>query len=177
MMRISDMLLRNLIDVAMSIDQHGKLIGLGRPHQELLTKAIHCCGVSWVSKNCDFECTSLSKNDENTSSSSLKSRVSLSRHVRLNVGRVIKKATLRMHICIEMICTSFGLVLLRLNVPVNNFSVMSGRSHHFLGITSSFRGVNVSCSRTQHGGGRSRIPRPLAPEYEALPLGHGAPPY
>ena len=35
-------------------------------------------------------------------------------------------------------------VLLRLNVPVNNFSVMSGRSHHFLGITSTFLGVNVS---------------------------------
>ena len=29
-------------------------------------------------------------------------------------------------------------------VPVNNFSVMSGRSHRFLGITSTFRGVNVS---------------------------------
>ena len=26
-----------------------------------------------------------------------------------------------------------GLVVLRLNVPVNNFSVMSGRSHRFLG--------------------------------------------
>ena len=32
------------------------------------------------------------------------------------------------------------LVLLRLNVPVNNFSVMSGRSHLFLGITSTFLG-------------------------------------
>ena len=27
---------------------------------------------------------------------------------------------------------------LRLYVPVNNFSVMSGRSHRFLGITSTF---------------------------------------
>ena len=35
---------------------------------------------------------------------------------------------------------------------------MSGRSNHFLGITSTFRGVNVSCSRTQHGGCRSRTP-------------------
>ena len=26
-----------------------------------------------------------------------------------------------------------SLFVLRLNVPVNNFSVMSGRSHHFLG--------------------------------------------
>ena len=40
---------------------------------------------------------------------------------------------------------------LRLYVPVNNFSVMSGRSHSFLGITSTFREVNVSCSRIQHG--------------------------
>ena len=29
---------------------------------------------------------------------------------------------------------SSWLVVLRLNVPVNNFSVMSGRSHRFLGI-------------------------------------------
>ena len=36
------------------------------------------------------------------------------------------------------------LVLLRLNVTVNNFSVMSGRSNRFLGITCTFRGVNVS---------------------------------
>ena len=42
----------------------------------------------------------------------------------------------------------FGLVLLRFNVPVNNFSVMSGRSHRFLGIYSTFWEVNVSCSRT-----------------------------
>ena len=45
-----------------------------------------------------------------------------------------------------------------LNVPVNNSSVMLGRSHRFLGITSTFfvcvcgeGEVNVSCSRTQHG--------------------------
>ena len=46
---------------------------------------------------------------------------------------------------------------LMLNVPVNNFSVMLGLSHRFLGITSTFfffgggGGVNMSCSRTQHG--------------------------
>ena len=45
----------------------------------------------------------------------------------------------------------FGLVLLRFNVPVNNFSVMLGRNHRFLSITSIFWEVNVSCSRTQHG--------------------------
>ena len=39
----------------------------------------------------------------------------------------------------------------RLYVPVNNFSVMPGRSHRFLGVTSTFGEVNVSCSRIQHG--------------------------
>ena len=29
-------------------------------------------------------------------------------------------------------------ICLMLNVPVNNFSVMLGRSHRFLGITSTF---------------------------------------
>ena len=33
---------------------------------------------------------------------------------------------------LELLCQSF-LFVLRLNVPVNNFSVMSGRSHRFLG--------------------------------------------
>ena len=42
----------------------------------------------------------------------------------------------------------FGLML---NVPVNNISVMLGRSHRFLGITRTFFGVNMSCSRTKHG--------------------------
>ena len=32
----------------------------------------------------------------------------------------------------------FVLFVLRLNVPVNNFSVMSGQCHRFLGITSTF---------------------------------------
>ena len=50
------------------------------------------------------------------------------------------------------------LVVLRLNVPVNNFSVMSGRSHRFLGNLPVLSGSKVSCSRTQHGGGRSRTP-------------------
>ena len=51
----------------------------------------------------------------------------------------------------------FGLML---NVPVNNFSVMLGRSHHFLGSTFFFfwgggGGVNMSCSRTQRLQSRS----------------------
>ena len=40
---------------------------------------------------------------------------------------------------------------LRLYVPVNNFTVMSGGSHGFLGITRTFWEVNVNCSRIQHG--------------------------
>ena len=43
-----------------------------------------------------------------------------------------------------------NLVYLMLNVPVNNFSVMLGWGHCFLGNTSTFWGVNMSCSRTQH---------------------------
>ena len=40
------------------------------------------------------------------------------------------------------------LVFVKVYRPVNNCSVMSGRSHRFLGITSTFSEVNVSCSRT-----------------------------
>ena len=38
------------------------------------------------------------------------------------------------------------------NVPVNNFSVMLGLSHCFLGIYQYFGELKVSCSRTLHGG-------------------------
>ena len=52
-------------------------------------------------------------------------------------------------------CFFFFFFLLWFNVPVNNFSVMLRRSHLFLGITSTFWGVNVSCSRKQtHRPGR-----------------------
>ena len=44
--------------------------------------------------------------------------------------------------------STFGFVK-RLNVPVNNFSVISGQSHRFLGITSTFRGVTVSYRSVQ----------------------------
>ena len=50
------------------------------------------------------------------------------------------------------------LFVLRLNIPVNNFSVMSGWSHRFLGITSTFRGVKC-----------------LALESDTLPQSHHAP--
>ena len=45
----------------------------------------------------------------------------------------------------------FRFVAFFLKVIVNNFLVMSGCSHRFLGITSIFCEVNVSCSRTQYG--------------------------
>ena len=45
----------------------------------------------------------------------------------------------------------FHFVLFLFNIPVNNFTVMSGRSNRFLSIISTFWEVNVSCSRTQHG--------------------------
>ena len=46
---------------------------------------------------------------------------------------------------------------------------MLGRSHRFLGITSTFGGVNVPSSRTQHGLTRVGLePRPLDSESEAL---------
>ena len=40
----------------------------------------------------------------------------------------------------ETMKTDIVFVCLKLNVPVNNFSVMLGRSHRFLGITSTFGG-------------------------------------
>ena len=39
---------------------------------------------------------------------------------------------------LQIFFTDLGLVCLMLNVPVNNFSVMLGLSHSFLGITSTF---------------------------------------
>ena len=53
--------------------------------------------------------------------------------------------------CNDSICFVFVSFRFLLNAPVNNFSVMSGQSHRFLGITSTFWEVNVSCSRTQYG--------------------------
>ena len=47
------------------------------------------------------------------------------------------------HIQDYIIGSLFGLML---NVPVINFSVMSGRSHSFLGITSTFSGSKINVS-------------------------------
>ena len=67
----------------------------------------------------------------------------------------------------------FGLVLLRLNIPVNIFSVRSRWSRRFLGITSSFQGVNVSLLKDNTA--EVSNPQSLALESEALPLGHRPP--
>ena len=50
---------------------------------------------------------------------------------------------------------------------------MSGRSHRFLGITSTFRGVFTQGHNTALVGTE---PPPPALELGALPLGHRAPP-
>ena len=47
-------------------------------------------------------------------------------------------------------------VCLSFYVQVNNFSVMLGRSHCFLGIHQYFGELKVSCSRTLHGGRGAR---------------------
>ena len=54
--------------------------------------------------------------------------------VRENVG-IVAKALLQGNDCVPLriMNVSGDLVVLRLNVPVNNFSVISGRSHRFLG--------------------------------------------
>ena len=69
LMRITDILLRNLIDDAMSKDQYAKLVGQATDNLELLVKAIQNCGVSfrtWVTKTGEFEYTFLSGNDQKT---------------------------------------------------------------------------------------------------------------
>ena len=43
------------------------------------------------------------------------------------------KSDKRSELAFHSLMTGRWLVVLRLNVPVNNFSVMSGRSHRFLG--------------------------------------------
>ena len=58
----------------------------------------------------------------------------------------------------------FRFVSLRLNVPVNNFSVMLGRSYRFLGMTSTFGSKCILFVGPEW----SSKPRPLNPECEAL---------
>ena len=63
-----------------------------------------------------------------------------------------------------------------LNVPVNNFSVMSGWSNRFLGITSTFQGVNVSFAQGHNSAEVGIDPAPLSLRtQETLPLGYHVP--
>ena len=64
-------------------------------------------------------------------------------------------------------CFFFGFGLM-LNVPVNNFSVMLGRSHRFLGITSTFWGKYVLLKDTTRRPEWGSNPRPLDSESEVL---------
>ena len=66
---------------------------------------------------------------------------------------VMKIFTNKRHLHLQMVC---GFVLLRLNVPVNNFSVMSGRSHRFLGITSTFSGSECGFAQGHNTAERRR---------------------
>ena len=60
-------------------------------------------------------------------------------------------------------------VCLMLNIPVNNFSVMLGQSHRFLGITSTFLGGKyVLLKDTTQRPELVLSPRPLDPESEVL---------
>ena len=66
LMRIMDILLRNLMDDALSKDQFAKIRGGPTDNVSLLVKAIQGCGVTfrtWSTKSGDLEWTSLSGND------------------------------------------------------------------------------------------------------------------
>ena len=67
------------------------------------------------------------------------------------------------------------LFVLRLNVPVSNFSVMSGWSLRFLGLTSTVAG-ELMCIAQGHNTVPlvGTNPGPLDSESDALPLGHRA---
>ena len=70
--------------------------------------------------------------------------------------------------------------ILRLNILVNKISVMSKRSHRFLGITSSVRGEGGGKCVFAQGHNTAEVgiePRPLDLESRALQLGHHAPCY
>ena len=65
-----------------------------------------------------------------------------------------------------------NLFVLRLNVLVNNFSVMSGRSQRFLGLTST---VGSECVLLKDTAVPPVNPGPLDSESDALPLRHRTP--
>ena len=67
MMRISDVLLRNVILDAQSKDVYAKIMKQPTDNLSLLVKAMQSCGVcfqTWTSKGGEIEWTSLSGNDK-----------------------------------------------------------------------------------------------------------------
>ena len=69
----------------------------------------------------------------------------------------------------------FILFVLRLNVQVNNFSVLSGRSQRFLGLTSTVESKCVLLKDTTRCRLWGSNPGPLDSESNALPQRHRAP--
>ena len=67
----------------------------------------------------------------------------------------------------------FGLML---NIPVNNYSVMLGKSHHFLGITSIFGGKYVLLKDRTRQPECGSNPGPLDPQSEVLTTRRPGPP-
>ena len=67
----------------------------------------------------------------------------------------------------------FGLML---NIPFNNFSVMLGQSHRFLGITSTFGGKYVLLKDTTQRPEWGLNYQPLDPESEVLTIRPPGPP-
>ena len=64
------------------------------------------------------------------------------------------------------------LFVLRLKVPVNNYSVMSERSQRFLGLSSTVGSYCVLLKDTARCRLWGSNPRPLDSESDALPLRH-----
>ena len=73
-----------------------------------------------------------------------------------------------------VLCLFVCLFVLRVNSPVNNFSVISGRSQHFLGLTSTLGSQCVLLKDTTWCCLCGSNPGPLDSESDALPLHHRA---
>ena len=75
-----------------------------------------------------------------------------------------------------LICWIIFSFILRFNFAINNFSVMSGQSHRFLGINQFSREL-MSCTGTQHGDTRGNQTQDLSIQSYTLPPGYRVPSY
>ena len=89
----------------------------------------------------------------------------------INTVSIYYKSTSVLFGCLDK---DFCLFVLRLNVPVNNFSVMSGRSQCFLGLTSTAESECVLLKDTTRCRLWGSNQGPLNSESDALPLRHHA---